>query len=36
MKQQDNISTGDDDYSVNPDTGDVADTEGEIIGNLGD
>jgi hypothetical protein len=34
VKQADNMSRPRDDYSVNPETGDVADPEGEIVGNL--
>ncbi len=34
LKQNTHDSRGNDDYSVNPDTGDVADQEGEVIGNL--
>jgi RHS repeat-associated protein len=33
-KQADNKSTADDEYSVNPDTGEIADPEGEVIDNL--
>lgn len=34
MKQADNPSRPKDQYSVNPDTGEVADPEGEILGRL--
>lgn len=36
VKQADNMSRPRDDYSVNPETGDVADPEGEVVGNLND
>jgi RHS repeat-associated protein len=36
VKQQDRLSRPGDDYSVNPETGEVADPSGEHIGNLGD
>ncbi len=36
IKKGDNMSSAPDAYGVNPDTGDVIDPEGEIIGNLGD
>jgi hypothetical protein len=36
IKQGDNVSKPEDKYGVNPDTGDVVDPEGEIVGNLND
>jgi uncharacterized protein RhaS with RHS repeats len=36
VKQSDNMSKATDNYGVNPETGDVIDPEGEIIGNLGE
>ena len=36
VKQKDNMSRPKDDYKVDPDTGDVVDPEGEVIGNLED
>jgi len=36
IKQGDNMSQPPDDYGVNPNTGDVCDPEGEVIGNLGE
>ncbi len=35
-KGKDPLSRPDDDYSVNPDTGDIAGPDGEIVDNLGD
>ena len=36
IKQGTGGSRGDDDYSVNPETGDVTDQDGESVGNLYD
>jgi RHS repeat-associated protein len=36
IKQGDHVSGASDDYSTNPDTGDVVDPEGEYVGNLED
>lgn len=36
MKGDDLGARGDDDYSVNPATGDVVGPDGEFVGNLGD
>ncbi len=35
-KQRDRMSGATDDYTVDPDTGDVLDPEGEYVGNLKD
>jgi len=36
IKQSTPGSRGDDDYGVNPETGDVVDQDGEVVGNLED
>jgi len=35
-KKDDSFSQASDDYSVNPETGEIADPDGEIIDNLGE
>jgi hypothetical protein len=36
LKQQDNISSPSDSYGTDPDTGEVVNPDGKIIGNLND